>query len=218
MRSRSSCAARTGQRRRGVDNYHAARGTVAAAPARRCGRSVRDKFSLPGAAGTVTHHTGPGQVQTARRVQDKWRRRQRIIALPPHARRVPGRRARAGRMRHVLAVRSHRPCAARPRLRPPRPARRHPNHRRQPLRNDLDPFPAISLYAGHPPWCSHSLCAGPASGGRGGGVVQQAWRCWGSSRCRRVGAPRCSRTRCQHACNSVAQASIKMRGASLYTA
>ena len=129
MRSRSSCAARTGQRRRGVDNYHAARGTVAAAPARRCGRSVRDKFSLPGAAGTVTHHTGPGQVQTARRVQDKWRRRQRIIALPPHARRVPGRRARAGRMRHVLAVRSHRSCAARPRLRPPPPARRHPKHR-----------------------------------------------------------------------------------------
>ena len=129
MRSRSSCAARTGQRRRGVDNYHAARGTVAAAPARRCGRSVRDKFSLPGAAGTVTRHTGPGQVETARRVQDKWRRRQRIIALPPHARRVPGRRARAGRMRHVLAVRSHRPCAARPRLRPPLPARRHPKHR-----------------------------------------------------------------------------------------
>ena len=157
MRSRSSCAARTGQRRRGVDNYHAARGTVAAAPARRCGRSVRDKCSLPGAAGTVTRHTGPGQVQTARCVPDKWRRRQRIIALPPHARRVPGRRARAGRMRHVLAVRSHRPCAARPRLRPPRPARRHPNHRRQPLRNDLDPFPAISLYAGHPRWCSHSL-------------------------------------------------------------
>ena len=102
-----------------------------------------------------------------------------------------------GKFSHALVVRSHRPCAARPPLRPSLPARCHPKLANAGAMSRH--WAANSLYA-----CSlwsplASLCAGPVGGGRGGGGVQHAWSCWVSWRCRRAGVPRCSRTRYQHA-------------------